>query len=162
MLALGVGFHPDLTGRENARIGLLALGLSRKNVRRYMNDVIEFSELGEFIDAPVHTYSTGMYMRLAFSVSIPVRPDVLLLDEVLAVGDPAFAQKCLSFVKSLCAGGATLVLATQDFQLAQDWCSTAVWLQDGRVAAYGPTKSVLAAYEASMSSGDLFAQPLQA
>ncbi len=146
LLALGVGFHPDLTGRENARVGLLSLGLSRRQTGDRMDEVIAFSELGDFIDAPIHTYSTGMYMRLAFSVAVAVEPDVLLLDEVLAVGDPAFANKCLALMDHFRSNGTTMAIATQDFHVVRERCDLALWLQEGKVAAFGAPPQVLAAY----------------
>ena len=146
LLALGAGFHPDLTGRENAYIGLLSLGLSRADTIARMHRVVEFSELGDFIDAPMHTYSAGMFTRLAFSIAISVRPDVLLLDEVLAVGDVAFGIKCLTLLDDLRSDGVTMAIATHDFCTVSERCTRALWLHEGRVAAFGPPTTVLAAY----------------
>ena len=148
LLALGIGFHPDLTGREGARIELLSLGLSRAKVRSLMDEIIAFSEIGEFVDAPVRTYSTGMVMRLAFSVAICVDPDILLLDEVLAVGDEAFAQKCLSCISDFRNRGKTIALVTHNSAIVEAWCDVALWLDQGQVAAFGDPKTVISAYHA--------------
>jgi len=148
LLALGAGFHPDLTGRENARIQLLSLGLSRTHVNAFMDDVISFSEIGEFADAPLHTYSSGMMMRLAFSVAVCIDPDVLLVDEVLSVGDEAFATKCLTFIAGFRERGKTVVLVTHDLEELAKWCDVAMWLDEGTVAAFGDPQAVITAYRA--------------
>lgn len=148
LLALGVGFHPDLTGRENARVELLMLGLSPKEIDARMDEIIEFSELGDFIDAPLRTYSTGMGMRLAFSAAVSIDPDVLLLDEVLSVGDEAFSEKCLSRIDDFRARGKTIVLVTHQADTVKNRCDAALWLDAGRVAAFGSPTEVVDAYQA--------------
>lgn len=148
LLALGAGFHPELTGRENARVELLVLGLSPKEINAQMDRIHEFSELGDFFDAPLRMYSTGMGMRLAFASAISVNPDILLLDEVLAVGDEAFAQKCLRRIDELRNGGATIVLVTHQADTVRDRCDLALWLSDGRVAAFGAPGEIFDAYHA--------------
>lgn len=147
LLALGVGFHPDLTGRENARIELLMLGLSPREIDARMDEIIEFSELGEFIDAPLRTYSTGMSMRLAFSAAVSIDPDVLLLDEVLAVGDEAFSRKCLSRVDEFRARGKTIVLVTHQADTVKNRCDVALWLDAGRAVSFGAPPDVIEAYQ---------------
>ena len=148
LLAIGIGFHPDLTGRESARIELLSLGLSRAEVSGLMEQIIDFSEIGEFVDAPVRTYSTGMVMRLAFSVAICVDPDILLLDEVLAVGDEAFAKKCLDCISGFRTRGKTIALVTHNSAIVESWCDVALWLDQGRIKAFGSPKEVVSAYHA--------------
>lgn len=148
LFALGTGFHPDLTGRESARIELLALGISRERVAELMPRILSFSEIGEFADAPIRAYSAGMTMRLAFSVAMCVDPDVLLLDEVLAVGDESFARKCLTAIEDFRKRGKTIVLVTHDASKIEAWCDTALWLDRGDVAGYGDPHSVVAAYHA--------------
>jgi lipopolysaccharide transport system ATP-binding protein len=148
LLALGAGFHPDLTGRENARIEMLVLGFTPAQVNNRMGEVVAFSELGDFIDAPMRAYSSGMWMRLAFSVAISVDPDVLLLDEVLSVGDEAFSAKCLSRIDEFRAKGKTIVLVTHATQTVVERCDVALWLDQGRVAAFGDPVAVTQAYHA--------------
>lgn len=146
LFALGTGFHPDLTGRESARIELLALGVERGRVAELMPRILSFSEIGEFADAPIRAYSAGMTMRLAFSVAMCVDPDVLLLDEVLAVGDEAFAAKCLTAIEDFRARKKTIILVTHDASKIEEWCDTALWLDRGEVAGYGDPRAVVAAY----------------
>lgn len=148
LLALGIGFHPDLTGREGVRIELLSLGLTRAQADALIDDILDFSEIGDFVDAPVRTYSTGMIMRLAFSVAICVDPDILLLDEVLAVGDEAFAAKCLACISDFRSRGKTIALVTHTSEIVETWCDVAIWLDKGRVAAFGDPKAVVTAYHA--------------
>jgi ABC-type polysaccharide/polyol phosphate transport system ATPase subunit len=153
LFALGTGFHPDLTGRESARIELLALGVSRAEVDRLLPRILDFSEIGEFADAPIRAYSAGMAMRLAFSVAMCVDPDVLLLDEVLAVGDESFARKCLAAIEDFRRRNKTIVLVTHDGSKIEEWCDTAIWLDHGDVAGYGDPKAVVAAYRALSAEG---------
>lgn len=158
LLALGVGFHPDLTGRESARIELLSLGFERSQVSALIPEIIDFSEIGDFIDAPVRTYSTGMVMRLAFAVAICVDPDVLLLDEVLAVGDESFALKCLACISEFRTRQKTIVLVTHSSEIVQTWCDVALWIDQGSVAAFGDPKAVVSAYHA-LTSGEARIEP---
>ncbi len=153
LFALGTGFHPDLTGRESARIELLALGIGRERVTELMPQILSFSEIGEFADAPIRAYSAGMTMRLAFSVAMCVDPDVLLLDEVLAVGDEAFGAKCLTAIEDFRSRGKTIVLVTHDASKIEAWCDTALWLDRGDVAGYGDPKTIVAAYRALSTEG---------
>ncbi len=153
LLSLGAGFHPDLTGRENARFGLLTLGLSRAEAYERVDSVIEFAELGEFGDVPMRTYSSGMLFRLAFSVAVCIDPDVLLLDEVLSVGDERYSQKCLARIDGFKQSGKTIVLVTHEMRMVENWCTGALWLREGRVAAFGEPAAVLDAYKRSAPIG---------
>jgi ABC-type polysaccharide/polyol phosphate transport system ATPase subunit len=149
LLSLAAGFHPDLTGRENARIELLILGFSAKQIQQRMDQIIEFAEIGKYIDAPLRTYSNGMMMRLAFASAINVDPDVLLLDEVLAVGDAVFAEKCLRCIDDFRARGKTIVLVTHSMEMIRERCDVAMWLDKGKVMAFGDPATVTEAYRES-------------
>jgi ABC-type polysaccharide/polyol phosphate transport system ATPase subunit len=133
MLELGTGFHPDFSGRENVYVNASILGVPRSEIERLYPAILEFSELSESIDAPVRTYSTGMYVRLAFSVAVHVRADVLLIDEVLAVGDHAFREKCLGRIAELRADGTTIVFVSHDVELVRTLGSRAVVIDRGSV-----------------------------
>jgi ABC-type polysaccharide/polyol phosphate transport system ATPase subunit len=146
LLALGAGFNPALTGRENALIELLSLGLGRAEAKREMEEVIAFSELAEFIDAPVRTYSTGMAMRLAFAAAIRVDPEILLIDEVLSVGDERFATKCTAWLDAHQARGKTTIMVTHSTAMVPVYCDVALWLDGGRVAALGDPVDVVRSY----------------
>jgi len=151
LLSLGVGFHPDLTGRENAKINGLILGLSPMEIESRMDQIADFAELNDFMDAPVHTYSSGMYMRLAFSVGINVDPDILLLDEVFAVGDEAFAKKCRAQMKRFKEAGKTLVFVSHDLTTVEKFCDVALWLDRGSVRRIGDARDVVEAYRSDVS-----------
>jgi ABC-2 type transport system ATP-binding protein len=151
MLELGAGFHPDFTGRENVYMNAAILGLSRRDVTRRMDEIVAFSELEAFIDNPVRTYSSGMYTRLGFAVASHVDSDVLLLDEVLAVGDEAFQRKCLGRVFEYRRGGGTVVFVSHDAEAVEQACDRAVLLEHGEVAADGRPGDVLATYRRSLS-----------
>lgn len=146
LLSLGVGFHPDLTGRENIMIGGLSLGLSRKQVKQSFDEIVHFAELENFIDAPVRTYSSGMYARLAFSITVHVDPDVLLIDEVLAVGDASFVQKSRARMDKFKEQGKTIVLVTHDLVVAKDWCHQVLWLEQGQMQGLGDPKEIVEYY----------------
>ena len=146
MLELGAGFHPDFTGRENVFMNGAIHGLSERTVRERLPEIIEFSELEEFIDMPVRTYSSGMQMRLAFAVASHVDPDILLLDEVLAVGDEAFQQKCLARINDFLASDGTLVFVSHDAGAVEQLCSRAILIESGHVTADGPPVDVLERY----------------
>ncbi|MFC1955882.1 ABC transporter ATP-binding protein [Chloroflexota bacterium] len=146
LLSLGLGFHPDFSGRENITISGLALGLSRRQVNEITDDVIRFSELEEFIDAPMRTYSSGMYMRLAFSVAVCVDPDILLVDEILSVGDARFAQKSRERMEEFKNRGKTIVLATHDLHTVENWCQQALLIDGGQMCASGDPGEVVAKY----------------
>ncbi|MBQ6565788.1 MAG: ABC transporter ATP-binding protein, partial [Treponema sp.] len=146
LLELGAGFHPDMSGRENIYINASIFGLSKKEIDRRLDGIIEFSELGNFINVPVRTYSSGMYMRLAFSVAISVDADILLVDEILSVGDAAFQAKCMAKINEIKAAGTTIVLVTHSMSQVNDVCDRAIWLNDGLIAAEGPCREVTDRY----------------
>ena len=137
LIELGAGFHPEISGRENVFINGIMLGLTKKEITRRFDDIVEFAELTEFIDAPVKTYSSGMYMRLGFAVAIHVDPDVLLVDEVLAVGDEGFTHKCLDKFGEFKRRGKTILLVTHSLGLVERFCDEAVWLDGGVKKAEG-------------------------
>jgi lipopolysaccharide transport system ATP-binding protein len=147
LLSLGLGFHPEFSGRENIMINSLALGLSRREIARVSQDIISFAELEDFIDAPMRTYSSGMYMRLAFSVAVNVNPDILLIDEVLAVGDARFAQKSRARIEEFKQKGTTIVLVTHDLTTVETWCQQALYLNHGQMVALGDPKEIVAMYK---------------
>ena len=150
LLELTAGFHPDLTGRENVFIGGVIRGLTRAQVRDRFEAILDFAELRDAIDRPMRTYSSGMQMRLAFAVAIHCEPDILLVDEVLAVGDAAFQKKCLDRISDLRNGGCTIVMVSHDAALVQDMCNDALWLREGAVAGFGDAKPVIAEYLKSL------------
>jgi lipopolysaccharide transport system ATP-binding protein len=151
LIELGAGFHPEFTGRENVYINGIILGLSKKEIRRRFDEIVQFAGLEEFIDSPVRTYSSGMYMRLGFSVAVHVDPDILLVDEVLAVGDEAFVRKCLDKMEEFKRRGKTIVVAGHDLLLVERWCDAAMFLEEGRVTAQGCPPEVVAAYRGAMA-----------
>lgn len=146
LLTLGTGFHPELSGREGARIELFTLGMDPAQADELMDEIAAFSEIGDFIDAPVRTYSVGMLMRLAFSVAICVNPSILLLDEILAVGDEGFARKCHETILDFRKRGKTIVIVTHAAEIVESWCDTALWLDCGEVSGFGDPHTVVAAY----------------
>jgi ABC-type polysaccharide/polyol phosphate transport system ATPase subunit len=146
LIELGAGFHPEISGRENVFINGIMLGLTKREITRRFDEIVEFAELQEFIDAPVKTYSSGMYMRLGFAVAIHVDPDVLLVDEVLAVGDEGFTHKCLDKFAEFRRRGKTILLVTHSLNLVERFCDEAVWLDEGVARAHGDPKRVVGAY----------------
>jgi ABC-type polysaccharide/polyol phosphate transport system ATPase subunit len=146
LIELGAGFHPEISGRENVFINGIMLGLSKRAIQKRFDEIVEFAELSEFIDAPVKTYSSGMYMRLGFSVAIHVDPEILLVDEVLAVGDEGFTHKCLDKFGEFKRRGKTILLVTHSLGLVERFCDEAVWLDSGRKRAQGDPKRVTGAY----------------
>ena len=149
LLELGSGFHPDLTGTENVRINAAMLGLTRRKVRERFDEIVEFSGVGEFIDEPLRTYSTGMIMRLAFSVAINVDPDVLIVDEVLGVGDQDFFAKCVERILRFRRAGKTMICVSHSLQTLNDLCDWGLWLDHGRVVKTGTMRQVIEAYSGS-------------
>ncbi len=137
LLELGAGFHPDMTGRENIYINASIFGLTKTEINNKLNEIISFSELEEFIDSPVRTYSSGMYMRLAFSVAINVDADILLVDEILAVGDASFQAKCFNKMMELKKSNMTIVIVSHDFGAIERLCDKAVWLENGNIKMQG-------------------------
>jgi ABC-2 type transport system ATP-binding protein/lipopolysaccharide transport system ATP-binding protein len=146
LLELGAGFHPQITGRENAILNAVLLGLSRREAEDVLGDIIAFSELGDFIDEPMRTYSSGMYIRLGFSVAVHVQADVLLVDEVLAVGDAEFQQKCFDHIERLRAKGVTIVLVSHDLGSVTRFCERAILLHHGKVQVEGKSQPVIHEY----------------
>jgi ABC-type polysaccharide/polyol phosphate transport system ATPase subunit len=146
LLELGAGFHPDFTGLENITLNASILGMTTTQIQTQLDSIIAFSEIETFINQPVRTYSSGMYMRLAFSIAVHASPEILLIDEVLAVGDHAFQQKCLAKIQELHAQGVTLVLISHDHHAIERVCSRAIWLDKGQILADGPVRSVIEQY----------------
>ena len=146
LIELGAGFHPEISGRENVFINGVMLGLTRRQVARRFDEIVEFAEIADFIDAPVRTYSSGMYMRLGFAVAVHVDADVLLVDEVLAVGDERFSLKCLDKFAEYKRRGKTTVLVTHDLGMVERFCDEALWLDAGRVRTAGDPRRVLHGY----------------
>ncbi|HEX8821678.1 MAG TPA: ABC transporter ATP-binding protein, partial [Archangium sp.] len=151
LLDLGAGFHPDFSGRENILINGIILGMSRAEVRAKMDDIIAFSELGEFIDEPVRTYSSGMYMRLAFAVATHVDPDILIIDEILAVGDEHFSKKSLAKMMEFKRQGKTIVLVTHDLGTVERWCDQAAWIDGGRIRRVGTPAEIAQEYRQAVA-----------
>lgn len=146
LLELGAGFHDDFTGRENIYFNASIFGLTKEEIDKKLDQIIEFSELEEFIDNPVRTYSSGMYMRLAFSVAINVEADILLIDEILAVGDQHFQDKCFNKLIELKNAGKTIVIVTHSMDQVRRFCDRAIWLYEGEVHRDGQVKEVLEEY----------------
>ena len=146
LIALGAGFHPALTGRENIYINASILGLNRRQIEERFEEIVAFSELGAFLDAPIKNYSSGMLVRLGFSVAAHLDPDILLIDEVLAVGDISFQRKCLSFLQRLQARGASIVLVSHNTASIEAICTRVIWMDHGQVVEEGPAQRVIAGY----------------
>ncbi|MGM9889461.1 MAG: ABC transporter ATP-binding protein [Floccifex porci] len=146
LLELGAGFHPDFTGRENIYFNASIFGLTRKEIDARIDDIIEFSELGEFIDNPIRTYSSGMYMRLAFSVAINVDAEILLIDEILAVGDQHFQEKCYNKLKELRDSNKTIVIVTHSLEIVKDLCTRVIWIYKGELRLDGDPTYVVDEY----------------
>jgi ABC-type polysaccharide/polyol phosphate transport system ATPase subunit len=154
LIELGAGFHPEISGRENVFINGIMLGLTKRQIHERFDDIVDFAELREFIDAPVKTYSSGMYMRLGFAVAIHVDPDVLLVDEVLAVGDEGFTHKCLDKFAEFRRAGKTILLVTHSLGLVETLCDEVAWLDGGRLQAQGDPKRVVGAYLTAVEEGE--------
>jgi ABC-type polysaccharide/polyol phosphate transport system ATPase subunit len=154
LIELGAGFHPEISGRENVFINGIMLGLSKREVAARFDEIVRFAELEEFIDAPVKTYSSGMYMRLGFAVAIHVDPDVLLIDEVLAVGDEGFTHKCLDKFAEFRRRGRTILLVTHSLGLVERFCDEALWMDAGLMKAQGDPRRVIDAYIAEVQAGE--------
>jgi ABC-type polysaccharide/polyol phosphate transport system ATPase subunit len=149
VIDLGVGFHPELTGMENVELYSAVMGLTRREIAAYRDDILAFADIGEFIDEPVKYYSSGMQARLAFAVVVSIRPDILLLDEVLAVGDQSFKERCYARLREFVNGGGTLIVVSHEAEALRNLCTRGVWLQAGRVRMDGPLDAVLQAYQGS-------------
>lgn len=150
LLELGSGFHPDLTGAENVNINASLLGLSRQQTRERFEKIVKFSEIGDFINEPLRTYSLGMMMRLAFAVAVHGDPDLLIIDEVIGVGDQSFFEKCVEQITAFRKAGKTLLVVSHSLTTVVDLCERAIWLDHGRVRRDGPIKSVIEDYTASV------------
>src|SRR5712675_1923713 len=146
LIEVGAGFHPDLTGRENVFLNGVILGMSRAEVKRKFDEIVEFAGLEEFIDTPVKRYSSGMFARLGFSVAAHLEPDILVIDEVLSVGDFLFQQKSLQKMREIARGGATVIFVSHNLKAVADLCSRTVLLDRGTIVADGPTGDVIQTY----------------
>lgn len=154
LLELGAGFHPELTGRENIYLNGSILGLDKQEMDKIFDDIVQFSEMERFIDVPVKHYSSGMYMRLGFSIAIYVRPEILIVDEVLSVGDQAFQQRCLDRIQEMKRRGVTIILVSHNLGQVRDLCERVIWLDDGIVRSEGDTDRVLGEYVDEVLSED--------
>jgi lipopolysaccharide transport system ATP-binding protein len=152
LLELGAGFHPQATGRENAYLNALFMGLSKREAREKVPEIIEFSGLGEFADQPMRTYSSGMYVRLGFSVAVHVRPEILVIDEVLAVGDAEFQQKCLEHFAELKESGTTIIMVTHVLGTLKDFADRVILLDHGQVVQEGEPSDIVDSYMRSRLS----------
>lgn len=155
LLELGSGFHPDLTGAENVRVNAALIGLSRRRTTKVFDEIVDFSGIGEFIDEPLRTYSSGMVMRLAFSVAINLDPEVLLVDEVLAVGDAAFQEKCFERLREFRHSGKTLLCVSHSTGTVREMCDRAIWLDHGELMMTGTIGDVIDAYEGHRATAAL-------
>ena len=154
LLDLGAGFHPDFTGRENIMINGVILGMTRAEVKSQMDEIIAFAELGDFIDEQVRTYSSGMFMRLAFAVATHVNPDILIVDEILAVGDEHFQRKSFAKLTEFKQKGKTIVLVTHDLGTVQKWCDLAAWIDGGVIRMFGPPGPIIDAYRQAVLAAE--------
>ena len=146
LIELGAGFHPDLTGRENVFLNGVILGLSREQIKRKFDEIVAFAELEKFIDMPVKRYSSGMYARLGFSVAAHVSPDIMLIDEVLAVGDASFQRRCYDFIHAFVKSGKTTVFVSHNLYVIEQLCDQVAWLERGQIVKMGPPSAVLPDY----------------
>lgn len=151
LLELGSGFHPDLTGEENLCINASLLGLSRKRTKQLATSIVDFSELSDFIEQPLRTYSTGMVLRLAFSVAIHTEPEILLIDEVLAVGDQKFQAKCIERMLGFRQAGMTMLCVSHSTDLLRQMCDRAIWLDRGQIVMHGALEEVISAYHSGVA-----------
>lgn len=152
LLEVGTGFHPDLTGRENIYLNGAILGMKRREIDQKFDEIVAFAELERFLDTPVKHYSSGMYLRLAFAVGAHLNPEILIIDEVLAVGDMVFQKKCLGKMDEVTQDGRTVVLVSHDMSVIAQMCHTAMLLFDGQLHASGPVKDVIASYVDTLAS----------
>lgn len=153
LIELGAGFHPDMSGRENIYINAAIFGLTRKEIDAKVDEIIDFSELWDYIDTPVRTYSTGMYMRLAFAVAINVNADILLIDEILAVGDARFQEKCFNKMREIKARGTTIVIVSHSLEQIEAICEKSIWIEHGKIKAEGEPKQIHKQYLEFMKNG---------
>lgn len=146
LLEVGAGFHPELTGRENIRLNATILGFTRRQIDGLMDQIIEFADIGDFIDSPVKHYSSGMYVRLGFAVAVMVRPEILIVDEVIAVGDEEFQRKCFDYLHSLRRAGTSMIIVSHGLSSITDLCDEALWLERGNTREIGPSETVTQSY----------------
>jgi len=149
LLEVGTGFHPELTGRENTYLNAAILGMRRKEIERKFDEIVDFAGVQKFIDTPVKRYSSGMYVRLAFAVAAHLEPEILVVDEVLAVGDAAFQKKCLGKMNKIAEGGRTVLFVSHNMPAVSSLCNRAIWIDAGQLKADGPTSSVVSSYLSS-------------
>ena len=154
LIELGAGFHPDFTGRENVYLGGVMYGLTKKQIEQRIDDIVRYAQLEDFIDDPVRTYSSGMYMRLGFSLAVHTDPDILLIDEVLAVGDASFIHRCHETISEFRRQGKTLILVTHDLESVARWCDEAIWLEKGVVRERGEPRFVIDSYLGQVDAGE--------
>jgi ABC-2 type transport system ATP-binding protein/lipopolysaccharide transport system ATP-binding protein len=149
LLELGAGFHPELTGRENVLLNGALLGYGKREILEQFEQIVDFAEIGDFIDAPLRTYSTGMVARLGFAVATAIRPEILIVDEVLSVGDTPFQDKCAARINEFRAQGTSILLVAHSLPTIRDMCDRALWLAHGEIQAFGDAQMVASEYEAS-------------
>jgi lipopolysaccharide transport system ATP-binding protein len=154
LLEVGTGFHPDLTGRENIFLNGAILGMRRTEIISKFDEMVEFADIGEFLDTPVKRYSSGMYIRLAFAVAASLNPEILVVDEVLAVGDMAFQKKCLGKMNEVHRGGRTVLFVSHNMAAVENLCARTIWIEGGRIRQNGPTRDVIRAYLSSLSAAE--------
>ena len=152
LIEVGAGFHPEFTGRENVFINGIILGLPKREIKKRFDQIVAFAEIEEFIDAPVRTYSTGMYMRLGFSVAVNVDPDILLIDEVLAVGDESFQKKCIDKIMEFKKKGKTMVIVSHSMDMIKHLCDDAIWIKNGTLFRGNTTQETISAYQSDSSA----------
>jgi len=155
LLELGAGFHPELTGRENIRLNGAILGLSRKRIDDAMEEIIDFSGIGEFVESPVKVYSSGMFLRLGFAIAVKMDPEILVVDEIIAVGDEQFQRKCTDYLYKLRQDGCTIVVVSHAMSQIEDMCDNAVWLSHGQVQSLGPARETVQKYLDSVNSEEI-------
>src|SRR5216684_4307729 len=154
LLEVGTGFHPELTGRENTYLSGSILGMSKREIDRKFDEIVAFAEIEKFIETPVKHYSSGMYVRLAFAVAAHLEPEILLVDEVLAVGDINFQKKCLGKMGEVARAGRTVVLVSHQLNQIRRLCERVAWVDGGSIRKSGPTHEVVSAYESAMLTGE--------
>ncbi len=159
LLEVGAGFHPELTGRDNIRLNATILGFTGKEIDALMDQIIEFADIGEFIDAPIKHYSSGMYVRLGFAIAVMVRPEILIVDEVIAVGDEEFQRKCFDYLHGLRKEGTSLIIVSHGLGSITDLCDEVVWLEAGHVVEIGPSRKVTKAYLDAVNSKEASRSP---
>jgi lipopolysaccharide transport system ATP-binding protein len=156
LLEVGTGFHAELTGRENIQLNGAILGMTRADIKNKFDEIVEFSEIGRFLDTPVKRYSSGMYVRLAFAVAAHLEPEILIIDEVLAVGDAAFQKKCLGKMEDVASGGRTVLFVSHNMQAIRTLCDTAVWIDAGTVVRSGEADTIVGEYLSRMTEKEAF------